>query len=43
MIGIPDEIAGSVPRAFVVKRDGSCLTTTDVANFLHGDDLNFGT
>ena len=37
VIGIPDEIAGHVPRAFVVKREGSCLTMTGVADFLHGD------
>ena len=36
VIGIPHDIWGQVPRAFVVKREESSLTEEEVANFLNG-------
>lgn len=36
VVGIPHDIWGQVPRAFVVKRNGSSLSEEEVANFLHG-------
>ncbi len=36
VIGIPHDIWGQVPKAFVVKRKGSSLNEEEVANFLHG-------
>ena len=36
MVGIPDEMAGELPKAYVVKRAGSSVTEEEVANFLHG-------
>jgi len=36
VVGIPDEIAGELPKAYVVKKVGSSVTEEDVANFLHG-------
>lgn len=35
VVGIPDEIAGELPRAYVVKRTDSTVTEEDVAKFLH--------
>ena len=39
VIGIPHNIWGQVPRAFVVKREESSLTEEEVANFLNGIKL----
>lgn len=36
MVGIPDEIAVELPKAYVVKKAGSSVTEEEVANFLHG-------
>lgn len=36
VIGIPDEMAGELPKAFVVKRPGSLVTEDEIANFLNG-------
>ena len=36
MVGIPDDIAGELPKAYVVKRAGSSVTEEEVAKFLHG-------
>jgi len=36
VVGIPDEIAGELPKAYVVKKAGSSVTEEEVANFLHG-------
>ena len=34
VIGVPDERAGEVPRAFVVPREGSDLSTESVVNYV---------
>ncbi|XP_057377432.1 uncharacterized protein LOC130698831 [Daphnia carinata] len=36
VIGIPDEVAGELPRAFVVKRPGSTVTALDLIRFIDG-------
>lgn len=36
VVGIPDEVAGELPRAFVVKRSGSLTTEVDITDFLNG-------
>lgn len=36
VVGIPDEIAGELPKAYVVKKPGSSVTEEEVANYLHG-------
>ena len=36
VVGIPDEIAGELPKAYVVKKAGSMVTEEEVAKFLHG-------
>lgn len=33
---IPDEVAGELPRAYVVKRQGSSITEDDIAKFVAG-------
>ena len=37
VIGIPDEEAGELPRAYVVKKSGSVITEQDVVKFLEGN------
>ena len=34
VIGIPDEFAGELPRAYVVKRSGSTVSELDLINFV---------
>lgn len=36
VIGMPDELAGELPRAFVVKRSGSTVTAVDLIRFIEG-------
>ena len=36
VIGIPDERAGELPRAYIRRKAGSGLTEEDVADFLKG-------
>ena len=38
VIGIPHDVWGQIPKAFVVKRKGASLTEEEVVNFLHGND-----
>lgn len=38
VIGIPHDVWGQVPRAFVAKRIGASLTEEEVVNFLHSID-----
>ena len=41
VIGIPHDIWGQVPRAFVVKREEYSLTQEEVAHFLNGIKMRF--
>ena len=36
MIGIPDEEAGELPKAFVVRKQGSQVTEQDIVDFVQG-------
>lgn len=36
VIGVPDERAGEIPRAYVVKNSNSHLTDTEVYDFVKG-------
>ena len=36
VIGVPDEDAGELPRAFVVKREGSTITEDQIDTFISG-------
>lgn len=36
VIGIPDEFAGELPRAYVVKRPGSTVSQSDIIRFVEG-------
>ena len=38
VIGVPDTLAGELPKAFVVRRTDS-VKETDIINFLHGSDV----
>lgn len=35
VVGIPDDLAGELPLAFVVKGDGN-LTETEIVEYVHG-------
>ena len=39
VVGVPDEEAGELPRAFVVKREGSAVTQDQIATFVSGIEL----
>lgn len=43
VIGVPDESAGELPRAYVVKRPGAQITEKDIIDFVNGNSfkLNF--
>jgi acyl-coenzyme A synthetase/AMP-(fatty) acid ligase len=34
VIGVPDDIAGELPRAYVVKKEGILLTEKDIIEFV---------
>ena len=36
VVGIPDEAAGELPRAYVVKRPGTRVTEKDIQDFVAG-------
>ena len=36
VIGIPDEAAGELPRAFIVKQPGALITKEEVIKFVSG-------
>ena len=36
VVGIPDEAAGELPRAYVVKRPGAQVTEKDIQDFVAG-------
>jgi acyl-CoA synthetase (AMP-forming)/AMP-acid ligase II len=38
VIGIPDEVAGELPRAYVVKRNGADVTENEIAQFIAGNE-----
>ena len=40
VVGVPDEEAGELPRAFVVKREGSVVTQDEIATFVSGIEFN---
>ena len=37
VIGLPDEMAGELPRAFVVKKANAQITEAQVAEFINGN------
>ena len=41
VIGIPDEEAGEVPRAYVVKRPGSGISEEDLHSFVNSKYINY--
>lgn len=34
VVGVPDELAGEVPRAFIVKTPGSNISEVDIQNIM---------
>lgn len=36
VIGVPDRLAGELPRAFIVKKPSTHVTEVDIINFLQG-------
>lgn len=34
VIGVPDDVAGELPKAFVVKKEGSNITEEDVMEYV---------
>jgi len=40
VIGIPDEVAGELPRAYVVKRPGVKVTEEDLIQYVAGNERN---
>jgi len=36
VVGIPDEVAGELPRAYVVKREGAQVTESEIIQYLAG-------
>lgn len=36
VIGVPDEEAGELPKAFIVKKPGSKITESDLVKFIDG-------
>ena len=36
VIGVPDQAAGELPRAFVVKKPNSNVTAQDITDFVKG-------
>lgn len=43
VIGMPDELAGELPRAFVVKRSGSTVTAVDLIRFIEDQVASYKT
>ena len=41
VVGLPDEMAGELPRAYVVKRQGSDLNEKQVEDFVNSQVANF--
>ena len=41
VVGVPDEEAGELPRAFVVKQEGSAVTEDEIATFVSGTVIGF--
>ena len=41
VVGVPDEEAGELPRAFVVKREGSVVTEDEIATLVSGTVIGF--
>lgn len=36
VVGIPDDAAGELPRAIVVKKDGHTVSELDIINYIKG-------
>jgi len=41
VVGLPDEMAGELPRAYVVKRQGSDLNERQVEDYVNSQVANF--
>ena len=41
VIGIPDQAAGELPRAFVVRKPQSRVTAEEISHFVKGNKLFF--
>ena len=39
VIGIPDEKAGELPRAYVVLKQGHKVTGSDIIKFVEGEEM----
>ena len=37
VVGVPDEAAGELPKAFVVKKEGTQLTAEEIVKFVEGN------
>ena len=37
VIGVPDEVAGELPRAYVVKRVGAEVTENEIIQYIAGE------
>ena len=40
VVGVPDDLSGELPRAYVVKKPGSDLTEKDVLQYVAGTLAN---
>ena len=40
VVGLPDELAGELPLAFVVKQPGTVITAEEIIEFVNGKVIN---
>lgn len=41
VVGVPDEEAGELPKAYVVRQPGSSITTEEISNHVAGKLITF--
>lgn len=41
VVGIPDALAGEIPRAYIVKQKGSKITEDDILLYVHPKVTNY--